>query len=248
VAGACDSIGVMEPPAASPHAQIQPDPSRSHRRDAIEIAVAYALIMAVEWTPRPLQRVLWIVAAVGLALMVWRSFDGWQAMGFRAANFLRSLWIAAAALLLAAAAIVVAARMHTLLVPGSVLAFLATYCAYAIWTGVQQFLLQGVFLLRFLRLIPRPALAALAASVLFATAHLPNPVLMPITFIWGFAACLLFLRYRNIYPLMIAHAILGITVAMTIPGPVDHNMRVGLGYLTYDPHRHVHRMYHLSQP
>jgi membrane protease YdiL (CAAX protease family) len=238
----------MESPADLPHAEGQPVSGRSKRRDAIEIAVAYGLIMAVEWTPRPLQRVLWLVAVVGLALIVWRSFDGWQAMGFRAANFGRSLWIAGAALVLAAAAIAVATRMHTLLVPDGLLAFVATYCAYAIWTGVQQFLLQGVFLLRFLRLIPRPTVAALTASVLFATAHLPNPVLTPITFIWGFAACLLFLRYRNIYPLMIAHAILGITVGMTVPGPVDHNMRVGLGYLTYDPHRHVHRTYHLPQP
>jgi len=239
----------MEPPAPLPRVPdqlvVQPVAGRSKRRAAIEIAVAYALIMAVEWTPRPLQRVLWLVAAVGLALIVRRSFDGWQAMGFRAANFLRSLWIAAAALALAAAAMMVAARMHTLLVPRGVLAFFATYCAYALWTGVQQFLLQGVFLLRFLRLIPRPALAA---ATLFATAHLPNPVLTPITFIWGFAACLLFLRYRNIYPLMIAHAILGIAVAITIPGPVDHNMRVGLGYLRYDPHRHVHRIRRLSQP
>jgi membrane protease YdiL (CAAX protease family) len=238
----------MEPSAASPHVEDRPLSGRSKRRDAIEIAVAYGLIMAVEWTPRPLQRVLWLVAAVGLVIIVWRSFDGWQAMGFRAANFGRSLWIAAAALVLAAVAIAVAARMHTLLVPGGVLAFLATYCAYALWTGVQQFLLQGVFLLRFLRLIQRPAMAALTAAALFSTAHLPNPVLMPITLIWGLAACLLFLRYRNIYPLMIAHAILGITVAMTVPGPVDHNMRVGLGYLTYDPHRHVHRMHHLTQP
>lgn len=199
--------------------------------------------MAVEWTPRPLQRVLWLVAAAGLAFIVWRSFDGWQAMGFRTANFLRSLWIVAAALLLAAVAVVFAARMHTLLMPGGVLAFFATYCAYAVWAGVQQFLLQGVFLLRFLRLISSPALAALAASLLFAAAHLPNPVLMPITFIWGFAACLLFLRYRNIYPLMLAHAILGITVAITIPGPADHNMRVGLGYLRYNPHRQVHSVH-----
>jgi len=221
---------------------------RRRRRDALEIAVAYGLIMMVEWTPRPLQRVLWIVAVAGLVIIVWRSFDGWQAMGFRAANFARSLWIVGAALTLAAIAIVVALRMHTLLVPDGVLAFLATYCAYAIWTGVQQLLLQGVFLLRFLRLIPRPAAAALTASALFAAAHLPNPVLIPITFIWGFAACLHFLRYRNIYPLMIAHAILGITVAMTVPGPVDHNMRVGLGYLTYDPHHHVHRTYRLTQP
>ncbi len=233
----------MESPADSPRAHNQPISARSRRRDALEIAIAYGLIMAVEWTPRPLQRVLWMVAAAGLAVIVWRSFDGWQAMGFRAANFGRSLWIAAAALALAAAAFAVALRMHTLVVPGGVRVFLATYCAYALWTGVQQFLLQGVFLLRFLRLIPRPAMAALTAAALFSAAHLPNPVLMPITLIWGFAACLLFLRYRNIFPLMLAHAILGITVAMTIPGPTDHNMRVGLGYLRYDPHRQAHRMY-----
>ncbi len=229
----------MEPLAALP---------RSKRRDAIEIAVAFGLIEMVEWTPRPLQRVLWLVAVLGLAIIVWRSFDGWQAIGFRTANFWRSLWIVAAALVLAGVAIAVAARTHTLHVPDSPLAFIATYCAYAIWTGVQQFLLQGVFLLRFLRLIPRPAAATFAASALFAVAHLPNPVLSPITFIWGFAAGALFLRYRNIYPLMIAHAILGITVAVTIPGPIDHNMRVGLGYLRYDPHRQVHRTHHLAQP
>jgi hypothetical protein len=242
----------MEPPAASSHVThqhvAQPVCLRSKRRDALEIAIAYGLIMIVEWTPRPLQRVLWLVAALSLALIVWRSFNSWRAMGFRAANLLRSLWIAPAALVLAAAAIGLAARMHTLHVPDGALAFFVTYCAYAVWSGVQQFLLQGVFLLRFLRLIPKPTLAALAAAALFSTAHLPNRVLMPITFIWGFAACLHFLRYRNIYPLMIAHAILGITVAMTIPGPIDHNMRVGLGYLRYDPHQHVHRAYRLTQP
>jgi hypothetical protein len=39
-----------------------------------------------------------------------------------------------------------------------------------------------------------------------------------------------------------AHAIMGIAIAITIPGPVDHNMRVGLGYLTY------HHPTRLSQP
>jgi membrane protease YdiL (CAAX protease family) len=238
----------MEAHAAFPHAEARSVSGRSRRRAAIEIAAAYGLILAVEWTPRPWQRVLWLAAAMGVAMIVWRSFDGWQAMGFRTANLGRSLWIAAAALVLAAAAIVTAVWMHTLLASGGPFRFFATYCAYAIWSGVQQLLLQGVFLPRFLRLIPRPAAAALLASALFALAHLPNPVLVPITLIWGLAACLLFLRYRNIYPLMIAHAILGITVAITIPGPVDHNMRVGLGYLRYDPHKQVLRMAPLAKP
>jgi hypothetical protein len=47
---------------------------------------------------------------------------------------------------------------------------------------------------------------------------------------------------------MLAHAILGITVAMTVPGTVDHNMRVGLGYLRYSPHMHAQHMHRLMQP
>jgi membrane protease YdiL (CAAX protease family) len=222
--------------------EARPVSERSRRRDWIELAVGYVLIMAVVWTPRPWQRFLWIAAAAAIILMMGTGFDGWKVLGLRAANFWRSLWIVGVALALAGAADVVAARMHTLTVPAGPAAFVATYCAYAIWTGVQQFLLQGFFLLRFVRVIPRAGLAALLAAGLFAAAHLPNPVLTPITLIWGFVACLLFLRYRNLYPLMMAHAILGITVAMTVPGPVVHNMRVGLGYLTYSPHRHGHGM------
>ena len=79
------------------------------------------------------------------------------------------------------------------------------------------------------------------AAALFAIAHLPNPLLTVVTVLWGATACLLYLRYRNLYPLMIAHAILGIAIAITVPGPVDHNMRVGLGYLTYHSHSQPHR-------
>ena len=247
---ACGSIGGMEQHGASAPAQGKPVSTQSKRRGWAEIGIAYGLIMAVVWTPRPLQRVLWMAAAVGIAVILWRSFDSWKAMGLQAANFVRSLWIAGAALALAVAAVPIAARMHTLLLPEGPFNFVGTYFAYAVWTGVQQFLLQGFFLLRLERVMPKAWQAALVAAVLFCAAHVPNPFLVPVTLIWGFAACLLFLRYRNLYPLMIAHAILGIAVAMTIPGPVDHNMRVGLGYLTYRQHmyRHSRGPHPLTQP
>lgn len=220
----------------------------SHGRVIAEIAISYALILAVIWSPRTIQRYLWIVAAAAVVAIVYTSFEGAKSMGLRITNLLRSFWIVLAALVLAVIAIVVAARFGTLRMPGGVVAFIATYCAYSIWSGVQQFLLQGFFLLRFLRIMPNRYYAALTAASLFALAHLPNPILAPVTLLWGFAACLLFLRYRNLYPLAIAHAILGITVAMTIPGHIDHNMRVGLGYLTYG-HRHSpYVSYLLSKP
>jgi membrane protease YdiL (CAAX protease family) len=233
---------MAEAPASSPAR------SRSKRRDAIEIAIAYGLILAVIWTPRPWQSFLWWVAAAGVLALTGASFEGFAAMGMRRENFARSLWIAGAALLLAGATMGVAAHEHTLKLPAGPLAFLGTYCAYALWACVQQFLLQGFFLLRFLRLVSSARLAALAAALLFALAHVPNAFLVPVTFLWGLASCLLFLHYRNLYPLALAHAILGVTVAMTIPGPVDHNMRVGLGYLRYGHHRHADRLYLLTQP
>ena len=76
-------------------------------------------------------------------------------------------------------------------------------------------LLQDFFLPRLLRLTRGPGTPRCAAAAMFSLAHLPNPILTVITFVWGLMACLFFLRYRNLYPLAVAHTILGITVAMT---------------------------------
>jgi len=212
-------------------------PKLSWKRALIEIIVAYGLILAVLWSPRPWQRYLWWVAVLSVLAILCTSFQGFNAAGMRAANFLRSLWVVGVALLLSAAAVAVAIRLHTLRWPGSVLMFIGSYVAYAVWSGVQQFLLQCFFLWRMLRLLPTRGQAAIAAAGLFTLAHLPNPILTTVTAIWGTIACLVFLRYRNLWTLAMAHAILGITIAMTVPGPVVHNMRVGLGYLKYHrPH------------
>jgi hypothetical protein len=96
----------------------------------------------------------------------------------------------------------------------------------------QQFLLQDLVLLRLLRLLESRKAAVLAATGLFVIAHLPNPLLIAATLIWGLAACLPFLRYRNLYSPAMAHAIFGICTAIPVPGPVD-NMRVGRGYSIY---------------
>jgi hypothetical protein len=215
----------------------------SRRRDLIQLSVGYTLILLVIWTPSHWQKPLYLAAILCVVLSTSLSFDGWRPMGLRVSNPFRPLWIIAASLILAAIAIAIAARLHTLRQFEGPRAFLQRYWGYAIWAFLQQFLLQDFFLLRLLRLLPTRTTAVVVAASLFALAHLPNPVLTPITLVWGLVACLHFLRYRNVYPLAISHAILGISLAITIPGPIDHNMRVGLGYLTYRPH-HVHHRSH----
>lgn len=213
----------------------------SKRRALLELALGYGLILLVLWTPRPWQRPLYILAAVVVAAILWTGFTSAQSMGLRTTNFLRSLWIVAVALLTSAASIALAIHFQTLHPVHGPVAFFKRYWGYALWSFVQQLLLQDFFLRRILRLIPSAGLAAVTTAAIFSIAHLPSPVLTLVTFIMGLAACLLFLRYRNLYPLAIAHAILGITIAITLPNSIIRNMRVGLGYLTYTQQHHAHR-------
>jgi len=209
------------------------------RRPLLELLIGYGLILATIWTPRPYQQWLYMTAVAWIVVTSVISFPGWDAIGFRRGGFFASLWVIFAAMIVSAGAIAVAIHIHTLRQPISARGWVMTFGGYTVWSFVQQFLLQGYFLFRLLRLVPRREWAAVAAAGIFAAAHLPNPILTPVTFLWGLTACFIFLRCRNVFPLAAAHALLGITVAITIPGPVVRNMRVGLGYLRYHaPHAH----------
>ena len=217
-------------------------PRRRIAWDLGELLIGYALILAVIWTPRPLQHWLYFIALGWFIVSIFLSFEGWKAMGCCVAGFWRSSWVVGIAVIMAAVATFFASSMHTLHHPGGPVQWVRTFGGYAVFALTQQLLLQGYFLARLLRIIPNPNLAAILSAAVFALAHLPNPILTPLTLIWGLTACLVFIRSRNVYPLAIAHAIFGICVAITIPASVLHNMRVGLGYINYHP-----RPLHLSQ-
>jgi hypothetical protein len=107
------------------------------------------------------------------------------------------------------------------------------FWAYLFWALVQQFILQDFFLLRLLRLMPTKPAAIATAALLFALVHIPNPLLIVLTLVWGAAASVIFLRYRNLYTLALAHGLLGISLAIAVPNAIHHQMRVGLSYLRW---------------
>lgn len=209
--------------------------------DLSELAIGYALILAVIWTPRPLQRWLYWIAVAWFVFSIVRSFSGWKSFGCCVAGFWRSAWIVGLALVLAGSAVMVASSLHTLHRPIGFAQWVMAFGGYTVWSLAQQFLLQGYFLARLVRLLPNAKLAAVTAASIFAIAHLPNPILTVLTLVWGLAACLVFLKARNLWPLAMAHAIFGISLAITIPAATLHNMRVGLGYLRYRAPRHLQR-------
>jgi|HubBroStandDraft_6_1064221.scaffolds.fasta_scaffold48385_1 hypothetical protein len=206
---------------------------KTWRRDLFELCGIYALILIVIWTPHPWQAALWVIAAITISYIAHLSFEGFTPMGLCTANLVRSLWAVAFAMALSLAAVILAVRLHTLHVPETPLLFVRHYGLYVMWAAIQQIILQWFFLSRSLRLLPDASSASALTAGLFAVAHLPNPILTVITLFFGLASCYFYLYYRNLVPLALAHAILGISIGITIPGSLDHNMRVGISYLTY---------------
>ncbi len=223
------------------------DEAQSARRDLVELAIGYTLILATVWTANPTQRFFFWLSCLWIIATSWTRHDGWKALGLGLTGLYRSLWIVGVALLGAWLAVYSASGMHTLHRLHGSTPLLTHGWGYMVWAVMQQFILQGYFLLRLLRLLPGKAAPVVAAAGMFALAHLPNPVLTPITFVWGITACILFLRYRNIYALGLAHGILGLCVAITVPNSLHHHMRVGIGYHRYHPRDHDRHVGHRNQ-
>lgn len=220
-------------PRKSVNTQRQPSPSLA----LFEFCTAYFLIMAAIWTLNPWQRFFYWTAIVWVVVTTWIHRPTWRSLGLGLPGLVRSLWVTGAAAILAILAVYIANRVHSLHPLHGPTPLVRHVWGYLIWAVMQQFLLQIYFLLRLMRLLPGKFPPILAAAGLFSLAHLPNPVLAPITLVWGIAACLLFLRYRNIYSLGLAHGILGLCVAVIVPDSIQHHMRVGIGYYRYHGHR-----------
>ena len=203
-------------------------------RDLLELVVVFALILIALWCRPVPQKLIGILTFIVVVALTLRSRDTAASLGLRLSGIRRSLWIVCAALLFGALVVWAASRMHTLhIVSFHGLAVESSVLAYVMWAIVQQFILQDFFLVRLLRLLPTRTAAIVIAAALFAVAHLPNPFLTVVTLLWGMIACALFLRYRNLYSLGVAHGILGLCLAIAIPNAVHHQMRVGLGYLRW---------------
>lgn len=103
---------------------------------------------------------------------------------------------------------------------------------YLPWGLLQQYLLNGYFLRRFEAGLSRNPAGILTAA-LFCLAHSPNWLLMLVTAVAAPAAIWVYRRYRNLYFLGLAHALIGFALFMVVPDSVSHHLRVGPGWFTW---------------
>ena len=197
------------------------------------MAVAYGLLEASLWTEGHTQRIFALATAVWIVVATLVNHRPLRQLGLGTRGLLHCL-IAIPVALAAAAVIVLigweAGTLHGLFGTRSPLLHSS---GYAIWALIQQFILNSFFFLNLEELLGDSRWALWGAAALFCFAHLPNPVLMAGTLLAAVFFLSLFRRYRNLYPLGIAHALLGLSLAVTVPDAWIRHMRVGISYLHF---------------
>lgn len=208
---------------------------REVRRGALwpQVLLVYASLESALWTSGALQAVF---AAVTMALTLawtWSERGFWTELGLDPALIRRGWWIAPVGAGIAGLVVLTAWRWHTLRPPAPSPPIYLDLLLSLIWAFAQQFLLQSFFYLRLEQLLDGSRRAVIAAALLFSSAHIPNPVLIPVTLAGGLILTEAFRRYRTLYLLAVAHALVALCLAVSVPEAVLHNMRVGIAYLTY---------------
>ncbi|MFZ3263605.1 MAG: CPBP family intramembrane glutamic endopeptidase [Terriglobales bacterium] len=198
-----------------------------------QLIAVYVLLEGALWSSRMSVRNLWALA-IAIAVFAFVLLDGQsiREMGLGLPTAAGAGLALAVSLAAAIFLILMVHRAGGEIPADAVWPDFKQSSGYLLWALIQEFLLQSFFFTRCEKLFGG-ADAVWVAATLFAAAHLPNPILTTSTFVAALVFCELFRRYRSIYPLAIAHAALGLTVAATMPDSVLHHMRVGMGYLRY---------------
>lgn len=212
--------------------------STAVRRDGFalwEIVSVVASGLIAEWVVLAFvgrnKLALAIPIVLALGLMIFSHLERAETLstiGFRTDNFM-----AACRLLLlptlAAVLTILAVRWfssHSLLAGP----WRTRFLLLPLWTLFQQYVLNG-FMNRRAQLAFGPGTKSiLLVAVVFATLHLPNPILAILTFIGGLIWAGVYQRQPNLFALALSHTIVSLTLALTVPPNFLNSLRVGFKY------------------
>lgn len=203
----------------------------SKQFSALAVVVTYLLIVGALWSYGAVQQVLIWLDACWIFCCTLLQRRSARELGLRAQGFRQSSWFPLAALAMVAAVLWIARSTGALHIPQNHFQLWRAY-SYGLWAFEQEFILQSFIFLNLEQVLGTRS-AIVCSTLLFASAHVPNPLLTLCTFVGGLVFTSVFARYRNLWTVGIVHALLGLTIALTAPDSINHHMRVGLGYLRY---------------
>lgn len=204
-------------------------PHLDRAAEALEVVGVFLLILIHIWWAARYTHLAWLAILAIVVYSHWRRHESLAWLGFRRANFLRCVRDFAPLILgLAGVPLALGAWMGTLRPshPVAPVPFVAYYC---VWGTFQQYALNGYFVNR-LRAAAGPAgqrWVPLLAATLFGAVHAPNWFLVTVTFTLGLLCARIYLTYRNLYFLGIAHGLIGSALYMTVPDWVSLHFHIG---------------------
>ena len=151
------------------------------------------------------------------------------ALGFQTSNLRKSCLRLAPLLTLFTLAAVAAGFTFGTIRPVGIDDALGGLALYLPWGLLQQYILNGYFYNR-MEALTTPSRSSLIAAGLFAAVHSPNWFLMGFTLMAGYGATVVYRKYRNLYVLGIAHAVIGLLLFLVVPDSISHHLRVGPGW------------------
>jgi len=165
----------------------------------------------------------------------WAHGESLARLGFRLTNFGRCVREFAPLILGLAGVPVLLGAVFGTLHPSSAWHQFWSTAYYCVWGTFQQYALNGFFVNRVSgaaspseqRWVP------LVAATLFALVHAPNWFLMTVTFTLGVLCARIYLMYRNLYFLGIAHGLIGSMLYISVPTWITMHYFIGPRVLRY---------------
>jgi len=196
---------------------------------ARHLAEAFAfslLVVAYIWL-RPLwwSWSLLIPLALVVVSFVWHS-ESFESLGLSLRAFAGAVaawrwWLAScAASLIALTWFETATTIHVIY----------RWCGYAVWCVLQQLLFQNMAYRRLRDGLGASWKTSSIAGAMFAAAHVPNPILVPATFLWGTVSTRLFEARPSVPVLGVTQALLSAMLYVLTPVALNGQFRVGPGY------------------
>jgi hypothetical protein len=193
---------------------------------AVEVLAVFSGVVAFIWKVQftfPDFPILLLAFIVGTFLV---HRDRLPDLGFGSQGLLKGLKLVVVPTVLIAGVLVIAAEPTSFLQVERITG-LRKYFA---WCLLQEFALQSFFGNRLLLIMEDSDRAAWINGAIFAAVHIPNPVLVPVTFFGGYFLTRVFFSTRNIVPLALSQAIIGSLLSIALPVAWHHGLRVGPGY------------------
>lgn len=198
----------------------------------LTLVVGFGLLEIALWSPPHRQLTLGICALIWMVVATIARGMSARVLGLDRGAWHRGAWVIAAAVAVAAVMVATSTALGIFHGFGGSRGLLSKSFGYVAWSFVQEFMLLSFLTMGILR-VALARTAAFASAAVFAVAHLPNPILTVAAFVAGLVFITAFLRYRNVYVIGVAHALLGLTLAASLPNDWHHHMRVGWGYSRY---------------